>query len=210
MTLQARDDVSVSMEADVTDLILHDIQTGILASGSWLKQVDLERRYNCGRNQVRRALDRLAQKRLVEHVPNRGYHVYEPDGKQAAEVAEIRIILETAIAGKIATNATQGDIRTLRSLAEQFDQLVLNGTMLQLYEVNLSFHHYLISLGGNQELTTLVNEIRQRTSSAPVSQWRTRARIEVSAKEHHQMIDAIVARDGETLRQLLIRHISQS
>ncbi|MHC5232946.1 GntR family transcriptional regulator [Brucella sp. LJL56] len=210
MTLQARDDVSVSMEADVTDLILHDIQTGILASGSWLKQVDLERRYNCGRNQVRRALDRLAQKRLVEHVPNRGYHVYEPDGKQAAEVAEIRIILETAIAGKIATNATQGDIRTLRSLAEQFDQLVLNGTMLQLYEVNLSFHHYLISLGGNQELTTLVNEIRQRTSSAPVSQWRTRARIEVSAKEHHQMIDAIIARDGETLRQLLIRHISQS
>jgi len=210
MTLQARDDVSVSMEADVTDLILHDIQTGILASGSWLKQVDLERRYNCGRNQVRRALDRLAQKRLVEHVPNRGYHVYEPDGKQAAEVAEIRTILETAIAGKIATNATQGDIRTLRSLAEQFDQLVLNGTMLQLYEVNLSFHHYLISLGGNQELTTLVNEIRQRTSSAPVSQWRTRARIEVSAKEHHQMIDAIVARDGETLRQLLIRHISQS
>lgn len=210
MTLQARDDVSVSMEADVTDLILHDIQTGILASGSWLKQVDLERRYNCGRNQVRRALDRLAQKRLVEHVPNRGYHVYEPDGKQAAEVAEIRIILETAIAGKIATNATQGDIRTLRSLAEQFDQLVLNGTMLQLYEVNLSFHHYLISLGGNQELTTLVNEIRQRTSSAPVSQWRTRARIEVSAKEHHQMIDAIVARDGETLRQLLVRHISQS
>lgn len=210
MTLQARDDVSVSMEADVTDLILHDIQTGILASGSWLKQVDLERRYNCGRNQVRRALDRLAQKRLVEHVPNRGYHVYEPDGKQAAEVAEIRIILETAIAGKIAMNATQGDIRTLRSLAEQFDQLVLNGTMLQLYEVNLSFHHYLISLGGNHELTTLINEIRQRTSSAPVSQWRTRARIEVSAKEHHQMIDAIVARDGETLRQLLVRHISQS
>lgn len=209
MALKAKDDASASGEADVTDLILHDIQTGILTPGSWLKQVDLERRYNCGRNQIRRALDRLAQKRLVEHVPNRGYHVYEPDGKQASEVAEIRIILETAIAGRIVANATESDIRALRALAERFDQFVLNGTILQLYEVNLSFHHHLVSLGGNHELTTIINEIRQRTSSAPVSQWRTRARIDVSAKEHHRMIDAIIARDAETLRQIIIQHISQ-
>ncbi|MBN8933883.1 MAG: GntR family transcriptional regulator, partial [Rhizobium pusense] len=56
---------------DVTDLILHDIQTGILAPGAWLKQIDLEQRYRCGRPEIRRALDRLAQKRIVEHVPNR-------------------------------------------------------------------------------------------------------------------------------------------
>ncbi|GGD73131.1 DNA-binding GntR family transcriptional regulator [Rhizobium sp. BK226] len=194
---------------DVTDLVLQDILAGVLLPGTWLKQIDLERRYKCTRPEVRRALDRLAQKRLVEHVPNRGYHVYEPDGRRAREVSEIRIILETAIAGTIVQNALPEDIDTLRTLAEHFDQMVLNGTMLELYEANLAFHRHLLVLGGNLELVDLITEIRQRTSSAPVSQWRTRARIEQSGRQHHMMIDAIAAGEAERLQELVRQHILQ-
>jgi DNA-binding GntR family transcriptional regulator len=195
---------------DVTDLVLQDILAGVLLPGTWLKQIDLERRYNCTRPEVRRALDRLAQKRLVEHVPNRGYHVYEPDGRRAREVSEIRIILETAIAGTIIQNALPADIASLRRLAEHFDFMVLNGTMLELYEANLAFHRQLLVLGGNQELVDLITEIRQRTSSAPVSQWRTRARVEQSGREHHLMINAIETGDAEHLKELVRQHILQS
>ncbi|AYG63217.1 GntR family transcriptional regulator [Rhizobium jaguaris] len=195
---------------DVTDLILQDILGGLLLPGTWLKQIDLEKRYGCTRPEVRRALDRLAQKRLVEHVPNRGYHVYEPDGRRAAEVSDIRIILETAIAGQIVQNASPDSIRKLRILAKRFDETVLLGTMLELYEANLAFHRELLTLGGNKELVELITEIRQRTSSAPVSQWRTRARVEQSGREHHLMIDAIDAGDVEELKRLTIRHIRQS
>jgi DNA-binding GntR family transcriptional regulator len=195
---------------DVTDLVLQDILAGALLPGTWLKQIDLERRYNCTRPEVRRALDRLAQKRLVEHVPNRGYHVYEPDGRRAQEVSEIRIILETAMVEAIIQNASSADIVNLRGLAEHFDFMVLNGTMLELYEANLAFHRQLLVLGGNQELVDLITEIRQRTSSAPVSQWRTRARVEQSSREHHLMIDAIEAGDTEHLKELVRQHILQS
>lgn len=194
---------------DVTDFILQDILAGVLLPGTWLKQIDLERRYKCTRPEVRRALDRLAQKRLVEHVPNRGYHVYEPDGRRAQEVSEIRIILETAIAATIVSNAAADEIAKLRKLADHFDLMVLNGTMLELYEANLAFHRQLLTLGGNIELVDLITEIRQRTSSAPVSQWRTRARVEQSGREHHQMIDAIAAGDVERLKTLVRQHILQ-
>jgi DNA-binding GntR family transcriptional regulator len=194
---------------DVTDFILQDILAGVLLPGTWLKQIDLERRYKCTRPEVRRALDRLAQKRLVEHVPNRGYHVYEPDGRRAQEVSEIRIILETAIAATIVSNAVADEIAKLRKLADHFDLMVLNGTMLELYEANLAFHRQLLTLGGNLELVDLITEIRQRTSSAPVSQWRTRARVEQSGREHHQMIDAIAAGDVESLKALVRQHILQ-
>jgi DNA-binding GntR family transcriptional regulator len=194
---------------DVTDFILQDILAGVLLPGTWLKQIDLERRYKCTRPEVRRALDRLAQKRLVEHVPNRGYHVYEPDGRRAQEVSEIRIILETAIAATIVSNAAADEIARLRKLADHFDLMVLNGTMLELYEANLAFHRQLLTLGGNLELVDLITEIRQRTSSAPVSQWRTRARVEQSGREHHQMIDAIAAGDVESLKALVRQHILQ-
>jgi DNA-binding GntR family transcriptional regulator len=195
---------------DVTDLVLQDILAGVLLPGTWLKQIDLERRYKCTRPEVRRALDRLAQKRLVEHVPNRGYHVYEPDGRRAKEVSEIRIILETAVAGTIVKNASADDLDTLRKLAVHFDRMVLDGTMLELYEANLAFHRQLLVLGGNQELVDLIAEIRQRTSSAPVAQWRTRARIEQSGREHHLMIDAIQHKDAEELKRLVRQHIIQN
>jgi DNA-binding GntR family transcriptional regulator len=199
-----------AIAVDVTDLIVHDIQTGVLAPGSWLKQIDLEQRYQCTRPEVRRALDRLAQRRLVEHVPNRGYHVFAPDGRQAAEVSEIRILLETGVADKIVAKAAATDIEALRTLAARFDRMILEGTPLELYEANLAFHHRLLSLCGNDELVNLVTEIRQRTSSAPVSQWKTRARIEQSARDHHEMIDAIAGGKADALKDAMSRHIRQT
>nr|WP_245307308.1 FCD domain-containing protein [Rhizobium altiplani] len=133
-----------------------------------------------------------------------------PDGRRAREVSEIRVILETAIAGTIVQNASAENVSTLRKLAEHFDQMALNGTMLELYEANLAFYRQLLVLGGNLELVDLITEIRQRTSSAPVSQWRTRARIEQSGREHHLMIDAIGAGETERLKDLMRQHIRQS
>jgi len=83
----------------VADHIARDVRSGAFVPGMWLKQIDLEQRYGCGRPEVRRALDYLAQKRLVQHVPNRGYHVFLPDGDRTAHILELRVILETAAVG---------------------------------------------------------------------------------------------------------------
>ncbi|BCH67841.1 MULTISPECIES: GntR family transcriptional regulator [Rhizobium/Agrobacterium group] len=199
-----------AIDVDVTDLILHDILTGVLSAGSWLKQSDLERRYNCTRQEVRRALDRLALRRLVAHEPNRGYHVFAPDERQAEQISDIRIILETSVADRIVANATPDTIDDLRQLAHRFDELIQTGTVLELYEANLAFHRALLSLCGNDELVALVRDIRERTSSAPVSQWNTRARIDKSSTEHHQMINALAVGDVELFKQVTVLHIRQS
>lgn len=196
-------------ERDATQLILQDIQSGVYAPGTWLKQIDLETRYGRGRNEIRRALDRLALKRVVEHVPNRGYHVYLSDGKQWEDIAEIRIMLETGIAGKVIARATSMDVSVLRELADRFQGLLHSGTVLELYEANLAFHRAYVDLAGNAELHSVIAELRQRTSSAPVSQWHTRSRIEVSAAEHHQMVDAIEQKDEPWLKTLIEQHIRQ-
>lgn len=201
---------TATKERDVTDLVLEDILTGVLPAGTWLKQIDLEKRYDCTRPEVRRALDRLSQKRLVEHVPNRGYHVYLPDGRRAQEVSDIRVILETAVVDLMVERATPESIARLRQLARHFDQMTMVGTVLEHYEANLAFHRELLLLSGNNELVDLVSEIRQRTSSAPVSQWRTRARVERSAREHHMMVDALEARDVAGLKRLIEAHIRQT
>lgn len=198
-----------SAETDATQLILQDIQAGIYPPGTWLKQIDLETRYDKGRNEIRRALDRLTLKRVVEHVPNRGYHVYQTDGKQWQDISEIRIMLETGVVPKLISRHNAADIENLRELAQDFQDLLQSGTLLELYESNLRFHYAFLDLAGNQELHTVIAELRQRTSSAPVSQWKTRARVDISAREHFQMIDALEAKDDRELRRLIECHIRQ-
>lgn len=193
----------------VADRIARDIQSGALAPGMWLKQIDLEQRYGTTRLEIRRALDRLVQRRLVEHIPNRGYHVFEADGRQTMEVLEIRCILETAAVDSIVANADAAAIDRLAALARRFDELVLTGTVLEQYETNLAFHGALLGLCGNRELFALVTELRSRTSSAPAGQWRTRARIEQSAREHHAMVAALAACDAARLKEILALHIRQ-
>src|ERR1700730_17792763 len=179
----------------VPERIAGDIQSGVLAPGMWLKQIDLEKRYRCSRLEIRRALDRLAQRRLVKHILNRGYHVFQPEGRQETEITEIRCILETAAVDSIVANADRAAIERLAAHARRFDKLILSGTILEQYETNLVFHQELLGLCDNRELVNLVTDLRARTSSAPASQWRTRARIEQSAREHHAIVELLAARD---------------
>jgi DNA-binding GntR family transcriptional regulator len=194
---------------DAVERIARDIQSGALAPGMWLKQIDLEQRYGCTRIEIRRALDRLAQRRLVEHIHNRGYHVFQPDSSQTTDILEIRCILETAAVDSIVGNADAASVERLAGLARRFDALILTGTLLEQYETNLAFHRALLGLCANRELVALVSDLRSRTSSAPASQWRTRARIEQSAREHHAMVEALAARDAAELKRILALHIRQ-
>ena len=186
--------------ANLVDVMARDIQAGVFTPGTWLKQIDLENRYGATRMDVRRALDQLATKRLVRHVPNRGYHVHALDDRQADEIRDVRVILETAAAESMVQSVTAADLRDLRRLATRFEELILTGTILEQYEANLAFHVRLLKLCTNRELVNVVTELRGRGPSAPATQWKTRARIEQSGREHFMMIDALVGQDAEALR----------
>ncbi len=195
--------------SQVMERLLTDIRSGALSPGTWLKQIDLEERYGAGRPAIRQALERLAEKRLIGHVRNRGYHVHRPDGQQTSDLLAIRLYLEVGAADRIVEQATPEAAAELERLAVGFDALIEDGPMVALYEANLSFHRFLLSIAGNDELVQLVDELRQRMSSAPVSQWISPGRIRRSAAEHHQMVAAIKAGASEDLKAAIRRHILQ-
>ena len=62
---------AAATQPGLVDRIAHDIQSGVYGAGAWLKQIDLQERYDCTRLEVRRALDQLTAKRLIAHIPNR-------------------------------------------------------------------------------------------------------------------------------------------
>ncbi|PWF21093.1 GntR family transcriptional regulator [Corticimicrobacter populi] len=195
---------------DLVDRIAQDIQCGHYGPGSWLKQIDLQTRYSAPRPEVRKALDQLALKRLIEHIPNRGYHVHVPDSERLDKIRDIRILLECGAATQVIEHITPAQINQIRQLAERFAELVETGTLMEQYEANLRFHRAIYALCPNDELVRLIQEIRSGMPSAPTTQWRTHARILQSAQEHFGIVDALAAGDLPRLQQLIAQHISQS
>ena len=57
MNMQKADKIRRSDE--VADVIAKDIRSGVLGTGTWLKQVDVETRYRASRADIRRALEIL-------------------------------------------------------------------------------------------------------------------------------------------------------
>ncbi|WP_353185252.1 GntR family transcriptional regulator [Bosea sp. (in: a-proteobacteria)] len=186
-----------------------EIQSGALAPGQWLKQIDIEQRHGAKRMDVRRALDRLVQKRLVVHLPNRGYHVVRPDGRLAGEIRDVRVVLETGAVDGIMARLRDEDVAEALRLARRFESLLGKGTVIDLHDANIAFHGHLLGLSGNPELTALVQELRGRTSSAAAGQWQKRSRIEQSNREHFAMVEALADRDAAALRRLVRAHILQ-
>lgn len=195
---------------ELVNRIAVDIQSGAFAPGTWLKQIDLEARYGCTRMALRRALDQLVAKRLVEHVLNRGYHVFEADSRVYAELHDIRVVLELHVAELAMQTAQPADVRELRALAQRFDDLLLDGTVFEQYDANIDFHRRLLDLCGNRELAQLVMDIRRRGPSAPIFQWKTRARMEQSSREHFAIVDALEARQLARLQKIVRAHIQQT
>lgn len=201
---------TTAVTTQLANTITRDIQAGIYPLGAWLKQIDLEKRYGRNRNHIRRALERLAQLRVVAHVKNRGFHVFPADGREVADIQDIRVILETAAAEVIVERVTQADINKLDRLARRFAQLAKKGTVLELYDANVAFHQALLAICPNRELVDLVGLMHNRIPSAPTTQWRTRARIEQSSREHLQMVKALGNRNAPKLKALITAHILQA
>jgi DNA-binding GntR family transcriptional regulator len=197
-------------KSELVECITHDIRSGIFPMGTWLKQIDLEKRYGFNRNDIRRALERLAQMRVVAYVKNRGFHVFPADGREVGEIMDVRVIVETAAADISVENASPADIQVLEGLAGAFSARATTGTMAQLNEANVQFHVALLNLCPNRELVGLANELRNRVPSAPTTQWMRRGRIEQSGREHHAIVAALAARDLPRLKDLITAHILQA
>lgn len=194
---------------NVANSIAMDINTGEFTAGMWLKQVELADRYRCTRSEVRRALDQLVIERLVQHVPNRGYHVYAPNVQQRKNISAIRAILESASAGDIIANTSAEDLGLLKACAEKFEYFTLHGNILQQYEANMAFHRALLAPCANQEMVELIFDLRSRVPSAALGQWSSHARIVQSSQEHFAMVAAIENRDDAQLAMLIKQHILQ-
>lgn len=189
--------------------IAQAIRLRMFRPGEWLRQIDLEERFEATRFDVRSALDELAVRKTIEHVPNRGYRVAEIDYKTYEEIQAIRIILETAAAAGVVARIDDASIARLAELAVQFSAAVLTGSRMEQSEINRGFHQLMYSFCGNAVLEETIWGLRDRARGSRTTVWSSHEALLRSDEEHRQMVQALKLRDAGRLAALIATHVDK-
>ncbi|MFJ3338738.1 GntR family transcriptional regulator [Streptomyces sp. NPDC086766] len=191
----------------VADALRAAMITGELRPGEVYSAPGLAARFGVSATPVREAMLDLAKEGLVDTVPNKGFRVTAVSGRQLDEYTHVRALIEIPTTASLATTADPGDLAALRPVARETVTSAAAGDLIAYVEADLRFHLGLLALAGNGHLVDVVSDLRRRSRLYGLTSLAEQGRLQASAEEHLDLLDALLARDEETARTVLTRHL---
>jgi DNA-binding GntR family transcriptional regulator len=159
---------------------------------------------------VREAMLELAMEGLVEAVPNRGFRIAEVSKHDLEEIFELRSMLEVPAAGKIAATATAESMAPCLVLAGQIEEFARTNEVARFLDADRQFHHEFLSVLGNRRLVEIVERLRNQVRLYAIPALAAGGQLEDSAREHAQLIDAVLRHDSAAAVEVMRRHIEHT
>lgn len=192
----------------VCTAIRDDIVSGALERGGRLTEEVLARRYGVSRIPVREALRTLEAEGFVVTRRHAGACVAEPTEQEAADLLEIRMLLEPLGAARAAQRRTEAHLKVLRGLVRLGHDRVRRGHGEDLRSLEGWFHETLAQASGSPGLTALLTQLRHKiawmytvdVNERPAESWA----------EHAAILDAVARGDAERARAVTAVHTERT
>ncbi|MEV7199142.1 GntR family transcriptional regulator [Streptomyces griseoluteus] len=192
----------------VCTAIRDDIVAGIHERGGRLTEEVLARRYGVSRVPVREALRTLEAEGFVVTRRHAGACVAEPTEQEAADLLEMRLLLEPLGAARAAQRRTEAHLKVLRGLVRLGQERARLGNSDDLRALDGWFHETLAQACGSHALTSALTQLRHKIAwmysvEGPVSPPETWA-------EHGAIVDAVARGDGDRARAVTALHTERA
>ncbi|MFH8489504.1 GntR family transcriptional regulator [Streptomyces longisporoflavus] len=191
----------------VADALRAALIAGELRAGEVYSAPTLAVRFGVSATPVREAMLDLAKEGLVDTVPNKGFRVTAVSEKQLDEYKHIRALIEIPTTAELATSADPAALEALRPAARAIVTAAANGDLIAYVEADIRFHLGLLALQGNDHLVEVVGDLRKRSRLYGLQALVDAGRLEASAEEHLEILDALLARDEDAVRAVMTRHL---
>ena len=178
-------------------------------AGERLVERSLCEKLGVSRSVVREALRHLEAEGLVETLPQQGPAVAKPDINQAAQVYEIRALLEAEAARTAAQMADSSDVARLAAANTAIQTAFAAGRVRDVLKATTDFYELLFTIAGKsvawqlvQSLNARINYLRAMTTSQP-------NRAADANAEMIRIVEAIAQRDGEAAAKACFDHVEK-
>ncbi|HEX4766151.1 MAG TPA: GntR family transcriptional regulator [Lichenihabitans sp.] len=214
MTVAAMETIGMRVDRSartLRELALEKLRDAILdfqfKPGERLVERTLCDKLGVSRTVVREVLRHLETEGLVETLPQQGPAVVKLDVSQAAQVYEIRALLEAEASRAAAERATPAEIARLRTANDAIQAAFATGTSRHVLKATTEFYEILFTVAGKtvawqvvQGLNARINHLRAMTIAGP-------GRAADAFQEMLRLLDAIESHDGEAAARASFDHV---
>lgn len=184
------------------------IAVGTLPPGSHLDETELATQFGVSRTPIREALIQLGSEGLIVIRPRRGATVTEIGPQRLVEMFEVMAEIEAMCGRLAARRMTAAEHKDLMAAHERCKEARDANDPDAYYYRNEIFHQAIYQGSHNTFLAEEARGLHRRLRPYRRLQLRVRDRLGVSYGEHDDVVQAIVAGDGEKTADLLRRHVT--
>ncbi len=197
-----------SLREGAEDALRAALVTGQMRPGRVYSVPVLATQFGVSATPIREAMLDLVKEGLVEPVRNRGFRVTELNDKALDDITELRALIEVPTVAEIASYADPEALEALRPYASSIVACAQAGDLIGYIHADRIFHLRLLGFAGNERLVEVVRDLRDRTRLYGLERMVRQGRLVDSAQEHLELLDALLAHDSDSARDVMARHIA--
>lgn len=186
------------------DEIKEMILSGEVAQGERILLDEISERLNLSITPIREALNKLAQEDLIQITPRTSHAVISLDAKDASDILELRLLLETFAFQTAGDNLAEFPVQRFRDV---FQRPELAQNYKEFVQYDAEFHSTIIAASNNKKLGKLYAYLQNLVLVELIAAAQIGGRIEAALEEHLKILDAIEARDVDLALAALRVHL---
>lgn len=187
------------------------IISGKLKANQRINEKELAEHFRVSRTPVREAVLRLATEGFVQIDSYRRAAVKEISYEELKEIFEVLGALDRLAVIQAIDALTLKEIKTLERLIVKMEKNCNLKSIEKYLELNVDFHNEIWKAVSNKLLVETLHSMRDkmlRYNYAQIHAFKTPGTLEKSMKQHKELLKAIVNKDKEKLKNLIVKHRS--
>jgi DNA-binding GntR family transcriptional regulator len=190
--------------------IADQIISGVLRPGQELDEKKLAEAFNVSRTPVREALRQLAAAKLIEWRPHQSAVVAKISPSTMVAMFEVMAELEGFCGRLAARRMTPIEHKKLLAIHKKFRPFVAVDNREGYHALNRTLHEAIYAGAHNRYLYEQAIALYDRLAPYRAFQLRRPDALRLASKEHQEIIDVIIAGNGDKAFKLLVEHVSLS
>jgi DNA-binding GntR family transcriptional regulator len=195
----------------VLEVLQEEILELRLRPGQRLVERELVERIGVSRTTIREVLRQLAVEGLVTTIPQKGAIVAIPSPRDAAEVYEVRALLEGLLARQFTERAGEAEVGRLREAYDAMERRYRESREpRELLRAKGAFYEVLFDGAANATARAILEGFQSRLAVLRAATLAARGRADRSLDEIRAIVEAIEAGDGEAAAAAASRHVERA
>jgi DNA-binding GntR family transcriptional regulator len=201
--------VAAPLREQVVDVLRDAILDFRLKPGQRLIERELIEQIGVSRTTIREVLRQLAAEGLVTTIPQKGAIVVVPSPEEAAELYDVRLVLEAAAVTRFVRHAAPEQVRALRAAVDEMERVAGVGSedVRAVLRANDEFYEVLLQGAGNRTFAALLGGVQARVRVLRASSLSQPGRPAAAVTELRAIVEAIEAGDADGAAARTAEHL---